>query len=166
MINFNKSYSSLSTRIWSTTLFQAIVFTLTIGLAIIDSSEWPEIFFWITMLSAVVINIANGIFQGCVYGIAAKLPMKYTNSVTFGFSISGSISSLFMIISITIAPNPKEVAIYFFSFAVFYLLLCFVNELLLKRNVSLRKILLISFQSQNYIIYRNSLCFIWKMRRE
>jgi hypothetical protein len=41
-----------------------------------------------------------------------------------------------MIISIAIAPNPQEVAIYFFSFAAFYLLLCFVNELLLKRNVS------------------------------
>jgi hypothetical protein len=41
-----------------------------------------------------------------------------------------------MIISIAIAPNPQKVAIYFFSFAVFYLLLCFVNEFLLKRNVS------------------------------
>ncbi len=92
------------------------------------------------MSSAVVINIANGIFQGCVYRIAAKLPMKYTNSVTFGFSISGSIASLFIIISIAIAPNPQEVAIYFFSFAVFYLLLCFINDFLLKRNVSLKKV--------------------------
>jgi len=88
------------------------------------------------MLSAILINIANGIFQGCLYGIAAKLPMKYTNSVTIGFSLSGSIAALFMITSIAIAPTPQEVAVYFFSFAVFYLMLCFVNELLLKRNVS------------------------------
>jgi hypothetical protein len=95
----------------------------------------------------------NGIFQGCVYGIAAKLAMKYTNSVTFWFSISGSMASLFMIISIAIAPNLQEVAIYFFWFAVFYLLLCFVNELLLKRNVSFKRLLVNRFQPQSYISF-------------
>ncbi|CAG2178679.1 unnamed protein product, partial [Oppiella nova] len=131
---FGSDYKSLSTRIWLSLLLQALVFIGTTVLAVIDSSEWPEIFFWITMLSAFVINIANGLFQGCVYGIAAKLPVRYTNAVTIGFNLSGVIAALFMIVSIAIAPTPKVVAIYFFSFAVIYLVFCFVNEFIVRRN--------------------------------
>lgn len=123
-------------RISVTLIVQSLVFVLTIILAVVDSSEWPEIFFWITMLSAVVINIANGVYQGCVYGAAAKLPMKYTNAVTIGMNLSGTIASIFMIMSIGVSPTPRMVAIIFFSCAVIILTMCLVTEFFLKKNVS------------------------------
>lgn len=88
------------------------------------------------MVSAVVVNMANGVYQGCVYGTAAKLPMEYTNAVTTGINLSGTISSVFMIVSISVSPDPKTVAIIFFSYALFILCVCFVGESLLRRNVS------------------------------
>ncbi|XP_054157472.1 equilibrative nucleoside transporter 3-like [Oppia nitens] len=130
----SSNYKSLSKRIWSTLLFQALVFIVITGLAFADSSQWPEIFFWITMLLAFIVNIANGIFQCCVYGIAAKLPVQYTNAVTMGFNLSGVIAAIFLIISLSIAPTPKVSAVYFFSVAVIYLLLCFMNELFIRKN--------------------------------
>jgi equilibrative nucleoside transporter 1/2/3 len=104
-------------------------------LAIIDSSSWPELFFWITMVLAAVINMANGVYQGCVYGSAAQLPMKFTNAVTIGMDLSGTVASLLLILTIAIAPHPQQVAIYFFSSAVFILLLCLSSYLVLKDNV-------------------------------
>ena len=128
-------YGSLSIRISVTLIVQSLVFVVTIILAVVDSTEWPEIFFWVTMLSAVVINIANGVYQGCVYGAAAKLPMEYTNAVTIGMNLSGTIASLFMIMSIAVSPSPKVVAIIFFSCAVIILTLCLITEFFLKNNV-------------------------------
>lgn len=88
------------------------------------------------MLSAAVINMANGVYQGCVYGTAADLPMKYTNAVTIGMNLSGTLSALLMIASIAIAPDPQKVAIYFFSSAVVFLLICVITYFYMLRNVS------------------------------
>ncbi|CAG2107518.1 unnamed protein product [Medioppia subpectinata] len=131
---FSSDYQSLSIRICVSLLMQTIVFVVTLALAVVDSSQWPELFFWITMLSAVVINTANGVFQGCVYGIAAKLPVRYTNAVTIGFNLSGVIAALLLILSIAIAPTARVVAIYFFTFAVVYLVFCLCNELFVRQN--------------------------------
>ncbi|CAG2183018.1 unnamed protein product, partial [Oppiella nova] len=84
----NKSYGSLSTRISLSLLLQSVVFVATIVLAVLDTTGWPDVFFWLTMLSAVIINSATGVLQGCNYGAAAKLPMKYTNAVVMGTNLS------------------------------------------------------------------------------
>ncbi|GFR81510.1 equilibrative nucleoside transporter [Elysia marginata] len=61
-----------------------VMFVFTVVLAMIDSSDWPETFFWITMATAVVINAAVGMYQNSMYGLVAVLPMKYTNAVILG----------------------------------------------------------------------------------
>ncbi|CAG2118841.1 unnamed protein product, partial [Medioppia subpectinata] len=130
----NTGYGSLSIRISVTLIVQSLVFVFTIILAVIDSTGWPDIFFWVTMLSAAVINVANGVYQGCVYGAAAKLPMGYPNAVTIGMNMSGTIASLFMIISIAVSPSAKVAAIIFFACAVVMLTICLVSEFYLKNN--------------------------------
>lgn len=41
--------------VWSLVI-EIIVFTFTVILAMVDSSSWPDIFFWATMASVVVLN--------------------------------------------------------------------------------------------------------------
>jgi len=118
-----------------TLLIQILIFIITIILAFIDSQSWPELFFWLTMLSAVVINIANGVYQGCCYGSTAKLPMKYTNAVTIGMNLSGTIAALFLILSIAMSPSLKIEAIIFFSCTAILLAACLLTEFYLKNNV-------------------------------
>ena len=69
----------------------------------IDTSEWPGIFFYLTIGSVVVLNsnnnfvinflqnltfvpisVSNGIYQNTVYGIAAKMPFSHTGAVVLG----------------------------------------------------------------------------------
>lgn len=60
----NRAYwnfrGSLSTRIIGGILVEVVVFVTTIILAMIDSSEWPGVFFWATMASVIVLNSKSG----------------------------------------------------------------------------------------------------------
>lgn len=108
-------------------------------MAIVDSTTWPSIFFWMTMMSAIAINLANGIYQGCVYGLAARFPMKYTNSVTMGMNVSGTIAAILMIISIALSPKENVEALIFFSSAVVLLFVCLIGQFYVNKNVSVIK---------------------------
>lgn len=119
--------------IWSL-IVELAIFSLTIGLALCDSSTWQGQFFWITMASVVLINIASGIYQNTVYGIAAKLPLKYTGAVVLGSNISGMITSIFSILSRQFAPSPQIAALYYFMTAMTILMLCLVSYILLSKN--------------------------------
>ena len=140
-----------------TFLVQIALFIIMIGLAFIDTSEWPVVFFWITMIIAILFNTVNGIFQSCIYGFVAKFPMKYINYVTFGFSFSGTIASIFLIVSLMLSPHPRTVALYYFSFATGFMILCYINEIFLLKNVSFTKYQILFLQP---IMLIKSLAFL------
>lgn len=47
---------SLTPRIVLSIIIEVIVFIVTVGLAMIPTNEWPDIFFWVTMASIVILN--------------------------------------------------------------------------------------------------------------
>ena len=93
-------------------MIEVIVFVVTIVLAMVDTAQYPGVFFYITMASIVTLNskyttsiqpppargtsgeltlllffllaVANGVYQSTVFGLAAKLPFKYTGAVVLG----------------------------------------------------------------------------------
>ena len=106
-----------------TLLIEVIVFVVTIVLAMVDTAQYPGVFFYITMASIVTLNskyttssqppiggtsgeltllllllllaVANGVYQSTVFGLAAKLPFKYTGAVVLGTVSTNSKSNLF-----------------------------------------------------------------------
>ena len=70
----------------------------------VDTAAWPQPFFYLTLVCVVILNIANGqylekylgissniyntistgIYHNTVYGLAARLPVKYTGAVVLG----------------------------------------------------------------------------------
>lgn len=80
--------------------------------------------------------MANGIYQSCLFALAANLPKIYTNSILIGMNISGILASIVLIVSLGLSPNPKISAIYYFTTAVIFLSICFISQLYLTRNVS------------------------------
>eukprot|EP00095_Tigriopus_kingsejongensis_P011399 maker-scaffold68_size422247-snap-gene-3.19 protein:Tk11399 transcript:maker-scaffold68_size422247-snap-gene-3.19-mRNA-1 annotation:"hypothetical protein DAPPUDRAFT_300160" len=125
---------SLTGRIVWTLLIEVIIFVITIILAMINTSTWPGIFFYITLFCVIILNMVNGIYQNTVYGLAAKLPFQYTGAVVLGSNLSGTIVALVNIISIAMAPNPRTAAIYYFITALFILLACFDTYFALPLN--------------------------------
>lgn len=137
------SYKASSNRLVFSFYVQIALFLLTISLALVDTSSWPEGFFWLTMGVAVLFNTVNGIYQSCIYGIGAKFrESKFTNAITLGFSFSGSIAALFLITSLLLSPHPQTVAVLYFTFATVFMGACLINEYLVRRNVSVVKVFL------------------------
>jgi solute carrier family 29 (equilibrative nucleoside transporter), member 1/2/3 len=122
-----KSFSGDLTKrvVWSL-IIEIVIFLITVILAMVDSSSWnPATFFWSTMISVVILNMAGGIFQNTAYGMAAKLPSKYTGAVVLGSNISGTFASVISILSGSIWSSVRKAAIYYFITAMFVILLCF-----------------------------------------
>jgi equilibrative nucleoside transporter 1/2/3 len=69
--------------------------------------------------------VCGGIFQNTVYGMAAKLPPKYTGAVVLGSNISGTFATVISILSGSIWSSVRKAAIYYFITAMFVILLCF-----------------------------------------
>lgn len=156
---------SLTPRIVWSIIIEVIVFMVTVALAMLNSADWPGVFFWATMTSIVILNskchrchsyhsrqstankifsfqlssnfvVAGGIYQNSVYGMAAKLPFKYTGAVVLGSNISGTLTSVISILTSFFASSVKTAAIYYFIGAMFVLLACFDTYFALPLNVS------------------------------
>lgn len=125
---------SLKLRILVSIIFQAIIFAITTGLAIADSSTWIATFFNVTMALVVIVNVWNGIYQNCLYGQVAMLPGKYMNALVTGMNISGVVTSVFMIISLAVAPDLRSSAIVYFTTAVVFLIICLATYIHLMKN--------------------------------
>lgn len=88
---------NLAPRIVWTMLLEILIMILTIVLAMVDTSHWSSTFFYLTLASVILINMANGVYQNTVYGLAARLPVKYTGAVVLG-SVSFSPAEIFFIV--------------------------------------------------------------------
>lgn len=115
----------LTKRIVWSLIIEVILFIITILLAMGDTSKMPGVFFWSTMATVVLLNVAGGIYQNSVYGMAAKLPIKYTGGVVLGSNISGTFCAIVSYVSGKFSSSVRTAAIYYFIAAIIVLLLCF-----------------------------------------
>lgn len=150
---------------WSISI-EVIIFIITIGLAMIDSSAWPGVFFWITMISVVILNMANGIYQNTVYGMAATLPLKYTGAVVLGSNISGLFTSIISLVSDLIFDSPRTAAIYYFITAMLILFLCFDTYFALPLNKFFRYNAQLREAKKDSIEEQNTTIPYWKIFKE
>lgn len=128
---------NLFRRVNITLAIESIVFIITIVLTVIDTDSWKMEFFYLTMVSVVIINMSNGIYQNCIFGTGAKFPMAYTNAIMIGSNSSGIFCSVVNLISIWLAPQPQVAAKYYFCTAMFVITLCTTTYNLLSKNVSI-----------------------------
>ncbi|XP_050304758.1 equilibrative nucleoside transporter 1 isoform X2 [Anthonomus grandis grandis] len=124
----------LTLRIMWSIAINILIFIVTIILAMVDSSQWPDAFFWSTMIKVVILNMANGIYQNTVYGMAAKLPTKYTGAIILGNNICGTFTTVAYIFSHYVASSDKMAAIWYFITALLVLLIGFDTYFALPLN--------------------------------
>nr|VZI34074.1 unnamed protein product [Spirometra erinaceieuropaei] len=78
------SASNPSRRFIITMAIELVILVATIALIFVNTSEAPLVFFVLTMISVILINCCVGIHQTLTFGLAAYLPMKYSNAVVIG----------------------------------------------------------------------------------
>lgn len=126
----------LTTRIVLSIITEVVCFMFTVALVMIDTSQTPGLFFFLTIGSIVLLNMVNGIYNNSVFGMAAKLPTKYIGAVVLGTNLSGTFTSIANIVSISITPDARTAAIYYFITALLVLFACFDTYFALPLNVS------------------------------
>ncbi|XP_017854250.2 equilibrative nucleoside transporter 1 [Drosophila busckii] len=124
----------LTTRIVYSIIFEIVILIVTVVLAMMDSYEWPGIFFWTTMGCIVLINMCNGVYQSTIYGLVASLPPKYTGAVVLGSNISGCFATSMSMLCATFFSSMRTSAIYYFVTAILVLLFCFDTYFALPLN--------------------------------
>ncbi|KAG5454010.1 Equilibrative nucleoside transporter 2 [Clonorchis sinensis] len=121
-------------------LVEITVLLFTIAFTMIDTSGYPGIFFAITIVSVVLINCCVGIHQTLTFGMAAVLPMKYSNAVVVGSNACGTIISVVNILTKWLATvqgrTQKSIivaAIAYFLSAIAIVITCVVTFFWLRR---------------------------------
>ena len=127
----NLGSGNLKLRVNLMLFVEGLIFLLTIILVVVDSSKWPNAFFYITMGSVVVLNMASGVYQNCIFGTGAKFPGTYTNAILIGSNFSGTFTSTVNLLTTWMAPDPKQAALYYFITALFIIVICIVSYNLL-----------------------------------
>ena len=136
LINFLIRTNNYAWRIVPAIIVEICVMCFTIFLAFKDTSDWITGFFYSTIISVVVLNFANGIYQNSIFGLASKFPMRYTNYVILGNNICGTFTAVTNIITLSASPNLRVAAIYYFICALSVLLLAVDTFLAIPINVS------------------------------
>lgn len=115
-------------RMVAAKILMIALLAVTIILAALDTSEYMEVFFIITMLTIVLINSASSIFQNSLFGISSILPRQYITAVIFGSNFAGILTSVASIISIAISSNARTSAFFYFSTAIFMLIIALLTN--------------------------------------
>lgn len=121
-------------RIPYTLLLCSGVVLFHIGLAIIDSSEWPELFFIQVCVSVVVMFISTGIMNSSVFYVSSIYPSEYINAIILGNNIAGCFTAIVSIVSKKITSNLRLAAIYYFLAAYVVVMLAFVGYFVMHRT--------------------------------
>ncbi|KAH7680319.1 nucleoside transporter, partial [Aphelenchoides avenae] len=111
------------------------VLAVTLSFVFVDTSAWPEGFFWLTMSSVVLLCTANGLYENSLWGFVADFPPQFVNYVVIGNNVCGVFISLAAIFSITVAPsgNAEIAACIYFSVALGTAVCCLTSFFLLRQ---------------------------------
>ncbi|XP_058058747.1 equilibrative nucleoside transporter 2 [Anopheles bellator] len=80
----------------------------------VDTDQWQDAFFRLTMLSVVVINSFSAILTGGLFGIAGQFSAHYMTAAVSGQALGGIFSAIADIVALTFASNPTTTAFVFF----------------------------------------------------
>jgi equilibrative nucleoside transporter 1/2/3 len=133
-IFYDSGASFLRKRIMLSIGVEMSVILFTLVMVVVDTTTWPITFFYVTMVTVAVLNMAAGFYQNSAMAVSANLPMKYTNAIVIGMNTSGTALALTMIISLLISSDMKIVSLVYFASAFVFLIIVLVLYAYLFRN--------------------------------
>lgn len=121
----SKEIEILRKRIYQMVSVEIFVCILTEIMIFVDFHESMGLFYHLTMLTVILMCMANGMYQSSLFAIVGILPANYSNALIFGNNICGVFVSIISIISKATTPNPKFSAAVYFGIAILILVTCF-----------------------------------------
>lgn len=131
---FMDAKGGLNRRIGVSLIIVGIVCLITTVFVKIDTSNMVTQFFFFTMITVIILNGANGIYQNSIYGLAAAFPASFTNAIVLGNNFCGTFVSVINIITITtFRESVTNAALAYFLIALLTIVACFVTFFMLPK---------------------------------
>jgi len=111
-----------------------ICFLTTDVFVYIDTKQWTDKFFVITILLVILINACAGILQGTIFGIAGAAGPRYIQGTMVGMGIGGIMVAIANMTSLAAGHSIQKSAFGYFTTAVIVIIGCFISYILLSRT--------------------------------
>ena len=80
---------SRNKRLVTSLLIMFVMFVATTVLVKVDTEDNPKMFFGITVATCILLNLATGIFQGTIFGVAGIVGQRYMQAIMSGQATAG-----------------------------------------------------------------------------
>lgn len=128
-------YISLRVRMAGSLVMMFLIFIGTTALAQVDTDQWQDAFFLLTLTSVVVVNAFSAIMSGSLFGIAGQFSSDYMSAVVSGQALGGIFSALAEIIALTFGAAPTVTAFVFFIVGTLVLLCSLVLYVVMSKTL-------------------------------
>ncbi|XP_058826401.1 equilibrative nucleoside transporter 1 [Topomyia yanbarensis] len=125
----------LAIRMAGSLVMMFLIFIWTTALTQVDTDQWQDAFFHITLVSVVVVNAFSAIMSGALFGIAGQFTSDYMTAVVSGQSLGGIFTALVDIIALTFGAPPTITAFVFFIVGTLMLLLSLVLYIVMSKTL-------------------------------
>ncbi|XP_053694525.1 equilibrative nucleoside transporter 1 [Sabethes cyaneus] len=126
---------SLQIRMAGSLVMMLLVFIWTTTLAQVDTDQWQDTFFLITLSSVVVVNAFSAIMSGTLFGIAGQFTSDYMTAVVSGQALGGIFTASVDIIALSFGAAPTATAFVFFIIGTLVLLLSLILYLIMSKTL-------------------------------
>lgn len=93
------------------------LFISTTVLVKVDTDQWQETFFILTLAIVVLLNMASSAMQGALFGLVGSFPSQYIGACVSGQALGGVLAAISCIISLYVAASPITSAFVYFIMA-------------------------------------------------
>ncbi|XP_026500921.2 equilibrative nucleoside transporter 3 [Vanessa tameamea] len=121
----------VKTRLQGSLVVVTLAFLVTTSFVQVDTDEWQNTFFIITMVTVVIMTAASAVFIGGLVGIASRFSKEYMAAVISGQSLGGIIAAVAQIISLAFKISPLHSALIYFCIADIMVIASFLSYVLL-----------------------------------
>lgn len=111
-----------------------IVFALNTALVEVNTDQWQNTFFDITISSVVIMNIASAILSGSLFGIGGQFPSEYMTAIVSGQALGGVLTAIMEIITVTFSKSAVSSAFTFFFIGNLLIILSIITYITMART--------------------------------
>lgn len=122
---------STKSRLQGSMIVIIICFLVTTTMVQINTDDWQNGFFILTIVTVVIMTAASAIFIGGLVGIASRFSSEYMAAVVSGQSLGGIIAAIAQIISLAFKISPLHSALIYFIIADIMMIISLVSYVML-----------------------------------
>lgn len=125
---------TLKIKMLTTLIIILGIFIVTTSLVEVNTDDWQEQFFLITLFTVVIINVSSAIMSGGIFGVVGLFPSHYTTALVSGQALGGILSALAFILVLAFGAPPNVTALIYFVIGSSLVLLSIICYVIMSRQ--------------------------------